>query len=306
MENSLLQKTGTISDIQHNSIHDGPGIRTVVFFKGCPLTCPWCANPESQKKMRELEYVKRACILCLTCLNTCPHGALSEVDDEIEIDRTRCELCGRCVSVCPGDALKFIGKTMTVAEVMAVVEKDRLFYESSGGGVTLSGGEAFAQPEFASALLSVCKQKGLHTALDTSGYLKWDLLKEILLNTDLVLLDIKHLNAKLHLEDVGVPNDLILENAARVVELGIELIIRVPVIPGFNNNAENIVKTAEFARKIGVQEINLLPFHNLAEPKYRRLGRAYQFKDVKILADGEMNRLANLVQAYDLKVKIGS
>ncbi len=305
MEKSLLSKSGIIFDIQRYSIHDGPGIRTIVFIKGCPLKCPWCANPESQKMTLEIMYSKNLCSLCKRCIEVCSSNALKEVNGRIKVDRELCRVCGKCCQVCLMDARKIVGKRVTVDEVLSVVEKDRIFYERSGGGITLSGGEPLMQPEFSAALLAACKDKGLHTVIETSGYQKWELLWPVIINTDLVLLDIKIMDSSLHKEVIGVPNELILDNAKRISESGKEIIIRIPVIPGYNDSIDNLSNTAEFATKIGVKEIHLLPYHRLGESKYERLGRKYELKDIKVPSKEYLEHLVDRLQKYNLEIRIG-
>lgn len=309
MEEMTLQRpvhrTGMIFDIQRYSIHDGPGIRTVVFFKGCPLRCPWCSNPESQKGALELSYSAIDCVLCKSCVSACPREAITELDGKIHIDRKACNACGRCWDVCVHGALKPIGKMVTVGEVLSVVEKDRVFYERTGGGVTLSGGEPLAQPDFCYALLQACKSKGLHTAMETTGYQKWSIIEPILEYVDLVLLDIKTMDSERHKEVTGVANDVILSNARKAAEIGKRIIVRVPIIPGYNNTKVNIELTAKFAVEIAAVELHVLPYHRLGEAKYARLGREYLMKGTKEPSSSEMGFLAQVAREVGVVVQIG-
>lgn len=305
LEVMLLQESGIIFDIQRYSIHDGPGIRTTVFLKGCPLRCPWCANPESQRLMPEIEYVQERCLHCLHCITVCPTTAITEWNGEIQLDRSACEMCGRCWEACLEDGMKVVGRKATVEEILSIVERDRRFYERTGGGITLSGGEPAAQPGFSSALLRACKNRGLHTAIQTTGHQKWELLWPILANTDLVLLDIKILDRVQHNAIFGVPNDLILANAKRMVASGNSVIVRVPVVFGFNASIENLQGIIDFASRIGVKEVNLMPYHRLGEPKYQRLGRRYELAGQGVLIDEDYKKLQDKLKKHDIVVSIG-
>jgi pyruvate formate lyase activating enzyme len=264
---------GIIFNIQGYSIHDGPGIRTTVFFKGCPLRCYWCQNPESQALKAEVLFNRSVCILCGRCVDACPSGAAQLSEDSAIIDRKKCSGCGTCIDVCPVDARNLVGKYWEVDEVMAEVLRDRRFYESSGGGVTLSGGEPMAQPEFALNILKGCKEEGLHTALDTCGHVSWSIFERLLEYTDLVLYDIKCINTIKHKEATGQSNDLILENAKKVYRIK-PMRVRVPLIPGFNDSIDEVRAIAGFVNaKLGKVEIDLLPYNKLAEGKNTRLNR---------------------------------
>jgi len=264
-----------IFNIQRYAIHDGPGIRTTVFLKGCPLKCFWCQNPESQRRQPEIFLNKDDCSLCGMCVSVCPTGASSLLEGSSTIDRNKCKGCGKCTEVCPNEARRLVGKLVTVNEVMQEVLRDRKFYQNSGGGVTLSGGEPATQPEFALALLQSCKHEGLHTILDTCGHAPWVTLEKLLKYTDLVLYDIKHVDPVKHREAMGVSNKLILENARRIA--GHKAVrIRVPLVPGFNDSVEDIRAIVKFARsELGAVDIDLLPYNNLAGSKYARLERDY-------------------------------
>lgn len=305
MKNIDKEENGIIFDIQRYSIHDGPGIRTIVFLKGCPLACPWCSNPESQKTAPEIEYSAVDCLRCRRCITACPRQALTESNDEIRIDRRRCDMCGECLKVCAAEALRFVGKGMTVSQVMAVVEKDKVFYQKSGGGITLSGGEPLMQPQFSAALLARCKSQDIHTAIETTGFQVWDKMWPVIQKADVVLLDIKLWDSLRHYEIVGVTNKLILENTKKMVDSGKQVIIRVPIIPGYNDRVEELKEIATFARRIGVKELNLLPYHRLGEAKYRRLGREYQLNEVKVPTVEEIEAVAKQLQIADLKIQVG-
>ncbi|MBI2907608.1 MAG: glycyl-radical enzyme activating protein [Chloroflexi bacterium] len=268
-----LKERGWIFNIQRYSIHDGPGIRTTVFLKSCPLRCFWCQNPESQTLTAVVFLDRSKCTLCGRCVAVCPTGAATLNERSSQIDRSICDGCGQCVKVCPNEARRLVGKYLSVAEIMHEVMKDRKFYENSGGGMTLSGGEPTAQPKFCYALLREAKRQGLHTALDTCGCVRWATLEKILSYVDLVLFDIKHLVAAKHREATGRSNALILENAKKVARLK-AMRIRVPLIPGFNDSVEDIGATARFVRsELGPVEIDLLPYNKMGEVKFERLDR---------------------------------
>jgi pyruvate formate lyase activating enzyme len=301
--------TGVVWDLKKYALHDGPGIRTLVFFKGCPLHCPWCCNPESQSFEPRVSWLREACIGCGACLAGCLPGAISvAADGAREIDPARCDVCGLCVKACPGQAMQQVGRRMTVAEVLREVMQDSAFYARSGGGLTLSGGEPTAQPEFAAALLRTYKveERGASTALETCGYCDWLQLERILDYTDLVLFDIKLMDSGRHRRLTGVGNEVILQNARRVVFAGKRLVVRVPLIPGFTDSDDNVGRIAEFAADLpNVEELHLLPYHRLGEAKYARLGRRYCLQGAVALPAERVAELQALVERTGLRVKVG-
>jgi pyruvate formate lyase activating enzyme len=265
--------SGVVFDIQRYSIHDGPGIRTTVFLKGCPLRCVWCQNPESQNREPELLLNRTLCGGCGQCIPVCTVFANSLLGRRSQIDRTKCVRCGTCVTTCPNQARRLSGKFMKVDEVLKVVSKDLKFYEVSGGGITLSGGEATFQPDFASALLRKSKELKIHTALETCGYVSWKVLDQLLPYVDLVLYDIKHWDSEIHKRGTGVSNQIIFENAKRVAEIK-PMKARVPLIPGFNDSEHDIRSIASFIASLPNQiEMDLLAYNPLGEGKYERLGK---------------------------------
>lgn len=266
--------SGVVFNIQRFSIHDGPGIRTTVFMKGCPLRCFWCQNPESQSGRPEILLDRRKCTLCGACHTVCPNGAVRLEESGPVFDRHICRGCGRCAVVCPSEARSISGKRMTVEEVMREVLKDLKFYENSGGGVTLSGGEPLAQPDFARLIFKGCKQAELHTTLDTCGYAPWPDIEKLLEYVDLVLFDIKHLDASKHQEAAGQDNLLILENARKILKLK-PMRIRVPLIPGFNDSSEAVSGIAAFVKsELGCRDLDLLPYNRMGEVKYDFLDKS--------------------------------
>ncbi len=306
--NELEAVKGVVFNIQHYSIHDGPGIRTTVFLKGCPLRCLWCQNPESQTSKPELFFATEKCTGCATCLPACPTQAITVHDGRSWTDRALCTGGGKCAEVCPNEARNLMGREMTVGEVFKDVNGDAIFYQRSGGGVTISGGDAVAQPKFAASLLQLCKAAGLHTTVDTCAHARWDTFLPILQYTDLVLLDFKHMDPVEHAKFTGVSNELILENAKRIHhELHTPLLARVPVIPGVNDSADNIAATARFvAQELAPSiRVHLLPYHKLGETKYERLEKAGQSFTTQPPTDGRMAELRHLVESFGLSATLG-
>ena len=298
-------KRGWVFNIQRYSIQDGPGIRTTVFLKGCPLKCSWCSNPESQAMHPELLYFDTKCTGCLRCLEVCPNGANSlSSNGKILIDRSLCKACGVCVDECFSEARVISGKLMTVDEVVDVVNKDSLFYRNSNGGVTFSGGESTYQPNFLLDLLKGSQKKGFHTCLDTCAYIQWIILEDILEYVDLVLLDIKHMDPEKHKEITGVDNRLILENVKRIVDLGKEMIIRVPLLPGENDSKENINALGNFVSELSLKRVDLLPYHKLGVKKYERLGMEYKLKELRSFKKEEVERIKEVLENHKLLVDI--
>jgi len=312
--------TGKVFDIQGFTVNDGPGVRTEIFLKGCPLRCLWCHSPESQAPYSQVAWYEVRCIgveNCGKCLEICPKGALKQGNtiysktqkaeiQIIELDREACDNCGKCTEVCPADALAMAGTDMTVDELMARIDKDRPFYRRSGGGVTISGGEPMLQYRFTKALLQECKNKGLHTCLDTSGYAKWEYYKEILKYVDLVLYDIKHMDTEQSRVLTGVPNELILENARKMAAEGTALQIRIPIIPGYNDSEENLRATSQFCLELGpaVKLVQILPYHRLGKVKYERLQKKYELASIEPPGNDHMDHCKTLIESYGLKVQI--
>lgn len=267
-----------ITNIQGYSIHDGPGIRTTVFLKGCSLECQWCSNPECISPRPEVGFIRSLCTKCGRCAGVCPTGALVyEEGKPPQIKREDCSGCGACSGECYYKALVLYGKEMSTDEVFAAVSRDKMFYQASGGGVTVSGGEPLLQPKFVSELFAKCRQAGIHTCIETSGYAAESALREVLPYTDYVLYDLKHMNAEKHRYYTGKPNSLILANARIVATSGVEVLFRMPLIPGINDDQQNIKETADFLHGLGggTDRIELMPYHRLGKGKYESLDRAY-------------------------------
>ena len=278
-------KTGIIFNIQKFSINDGPGIRTTVFLKGCPLHCRWCSNPESQSALPQVLRDPKQCIGCHHCVAACPEHAvtLDETNALHFAPDNHCADCGRCVRECPAQALEIAGEKKTVQQVLDVVLQDRPFYEESGGGLTLSGGEMLLQPEFSLELLKAAKEEGIHTCCETTAFAAPDIFDRLLPYLDTLYIDMKHADAAKHAEYTGVPNGLCLENLAHAIAAGKDVLVRIPVIPGFNNSRADAEHMAERLAAIHAPRCQLLPFHQFGENKYDLLGRAYAYHDVTAL-----------------------
>jgi len=294
---------GLVARIERFMIHDGPGIRTVIFMKGCPLRCIWCSSPQMWNPFPEVVFVKGKCIECDSCLGACSENAIVARKDRKRIDREKCNKCGKCVEVCPTGALKFDGSLMLLQEVMKIVMRDEQFYQSSGGGVTVSGGEPTMQPEFVTEVLEKCQERGIHTALETSGFVEWEKLKEILRFVDVLLQDIKHMDPVKHLNLTGQRNELILENIQRVVKEKLSpIIIRFPVIPNHNDSMDSIGALLDFMGKLNLDKIDIFPFHKLGEHEYEELGFECKAKDLQVRTPDRMLKIKEIVKSRGLEI----
>jgi len=273
--------TGLVFDIQKFSLHDGPGIRTTVFLKGCPLRCLWCHNPESLEAEPEISLIRSKCVGCGHCFKACPlHNHVLGADGERLFLRARCRRCGVCAEKCYARAIELIGREMDVEEVLADVENDRVFYETSGGGMTLSGGEPLFQFDFSLALLREAKQRGLHTCIETCGFAPFEHLERLVPLVDLFLYDCKESDPVRHRAYTGVPREVIVENLLRLDRLGAKIILRCPIIPGLNARDDHFAGIAELANRLAnIREIHLMPFHPLGKSKYERLGKPAPLED---------------------------
>jgi pyruvate formate lyase activating enzyme len=296
-----------IFDIKRYAINDGPGIRIVIFLKGCNLNCAWCHNPESISTETERMYAPAKCILCGTCVEACPEKALTLTPEGIITTTERCNMTGRCAEVCPTKAIEISGKPMTVAEIMNEIEKERVFFDQSGGGVTFSGGEPLLQSRFLIELLDECGRRGILRAVDTAGLANTEILLEVAKRTDLFLYDLKMMDSEKHCEWTGVPNEKILENLKVLAETGMKIIVRIPLIGGVNDDVENIESTARFVASLSGEkkEVNLLPYHKIAQTKYQKLGRPEEFQLLEEPTKKAQARAVSIFQQHGLEVSIG-
>lgn len=302
------KQSGFVADIQHYSIQDGPGIRTTVFVKGCPLRCSWCHNPEMLNPKAEVWYNERVCKHCGKCIAACPVGALKGIEQRIAVDRELCQAgsgCRKCVEVCSTGALDIVGNIMSVEDALKEVREDAVFYRRSGGGACISGGEPLMQADFAAEFLKGCQESLIDTTMETCAYARWDLLSKVARYADLMLIDIKHMDPLKHEEGTGVSNKMILENVARLSKLGKKIRIRMPVIPGYNDSEENLRKTAEFMVAYNLKYIDLLPFHSTGGYKYDQLGREYKYCTAREPSPEEMAGHMALFESYGIGGTIG-
>jgi pyruvate formate lyase activating enzyme len=269
-----------IFDIKRYAINDGPGIRIVIFLKGCNLNCAWCHNPESISGEAERLYTLSKCIKCGTCVIACPEKAITLTNDCIITDQELCKMWGKCAEVCPTKALEISGKIIPLNEIIHEIEKERVFFDQSGGGVTFSGGEPLLQYRFLVQLLDECGRRGIHRAVDTAGFVNTDIILEVAKRSDLFLYDLKMMDSEKHRKWIGSPNEKILENLVILAKTGAKIVIRVPLIGGVNDDEENIEATARFVAKLSGEkkEVNLLPYHKIAQTKYHKLGRPEDFQ----------------------------
>ena len=297
---------GVVFDVKRFSIHDGPGIRTTVFFKGCPLRCQWCHNPEGQAPAPELMLRAERCIGCGACVSVCTQGAISMDGDVASTDREKCAVCGACVEVCYAEAREVAGREVTVAQTMGEIERDIPFFDESGGGVTFSGGEPLLQPAFLLALLRACREKEIHTAVDTCGFFTWETLDSIRQYVDLFLYDLKLMDDARHREFTGVSNELSLGNLQALSQWGHNIVLRVPIIPGINDDDENIRETAAIAAALPrLKRVDLLPYHHTGLEKYNRFDRVYTLPQTRPPSDERMAELEETLRGFGLQVRIG-
>lgn len=295
---------GIVFNIQRYSTDDGPGVRTTVFLKGCPLRCLWCSNPESQSYEPQLSYRYTSCKKCGKCIAACPNEAISMGEESIVIDRSKCVCCGTCVKKCLPEALSITGKTMTAREAFSVVVRDKDYYEDVGG-CTCSGGEILSQPDFVAALFRLCRENGIHTNADTSGYGSQQALEKIMEYADMFYYDLKHLDPDEHLKYTGVSNQLILDNLRLIVARGIPVVIRVPLIPGFNDSEQNVSLLAKTVKDIAPDSmVNLLPYHEYGKNKYNMVGMEYPMPDVPSVTEEDKARARTIIESYGLTCKI--
>lgn len=305
-EEELRNVTGTVFNVVHYCIHDGPGIRTDVFIKGCPLRCQWCANPESQERFPQLMYRQDKCVSCGACMAACPSGAVIPNGLEgVRTVRDLCTGCGACVKACKAEAREISGYETTVGEMFDEVAADALFY-GNDGGLTVTGGEALAHPKFTAALLKLCRNAGIGTCVETCGFVAWDVMKPILELADYVLYDIKQMDSELHRRYTGQRNELIHENLIKINdELNCEIIVRVPVIPRYNDSLENILAIGEFvSTKIGrCRRVDLLPYHNMGDSKAEQLEKTQKDFSSRVPEEQEMQERKEIIRSFGLICK---
>jgi len=298
---------GTIFDIKHYAIHDGPGIRTTVFLKGCPLECPWCANPESQQPKPEIMFDEILCQKCQACAEACPNAAIEFKDNNRLHNRSICSGCGQCSKVCAFDAIELCGYPIDIKSLWDQIKDDRAFWDQSGGGVTLSGGEPLFQHEFVLKFLDLCKEQHIHTAIETCGYAQESNFLKILPVTDLVIFDFKIDNPKIHKKVIGVSNNLIKNNLVNLLESNKESLVRMPLIPGCNDTFDEIHNICSFIEKVKPgASLEVLPYHRLGEKKYARLGRYYELSGIETPNQTQIEKIKQILIEFDLNFKIES
>jgi pyruvate formate lyase activating enzyme len=294
-----------VSRIERGAVHDGPGLRTVVYLKGCPLRCLWCHSPETQSYEPEVFLYRDRCISCGACIDRCPRQAASLAEDGCHVDRTRCAVCASCADVCPTGARVVVGQAMRLQEVLDSILRDRVFFDQSGGGVTLSGGEPLLQPGFALALLERCRQEGVRTAVETCGLVSRAVLLAAAERTDLFLFDVKIIDERRHRELTALSNDRILDNLRALAGVHRDVIVRFPLLPGLNDDPEALSALGTFVRSTGLQRINVLPYHRAGIAKYDRLDRTYALADLQAPDAACLERTIETLQGHGLHVTVG-
>jgi pyruvate formate lyase activating enzyme len=300
-------RSGLIFDVNRYAINDGPGIRVTFFLKGCPLECSWCHNPEGISPDVQKMYNATKCIGCNTCVESCPENACTPSPDGIVTDFNLCTSCGICAEVCPTNATEMSGKLTTVEEIVTVVEKERIFFDQSGGGVTFSGGEPLMQADFLITLLDELGRRSIHRTVDTTGFAKTKVLLEVAKRTDHFLYDLKMMNPERHKKWTGVDNRIILENLQLLAATGATITIRIPLVKGVNDDDENIEQTALFVANLEGEKksINILPYHNIAAGKHQRLGGSYDDGDMSEPGSDELDQIIAKFAQFDIKATIG-
>jgi pyruvate formate lyase activating enzyme len=305
-----VERQVMVFNVQKYNVYDGPGIRTIVFLKGCPLRCQWCSNPEGLEQKYQVMYKRDVCSNCMACVDVCPMG-IHYIDEnghhQVRRDRS-CNGCRKCVAVCPMAALNISGEVKTISELLKLVHEDDAFYETSGGGITLSGGECTAQPEGAITLLQACKDDGINTAIETCGYAPTENLMKIAEHVDLFLYDLKHMDPVKHNELTGMSNEKILANLTKLLQEGYNVKIRMPMLKGINDSEEEIDAVIDFLKPYkdlpNFKGINLLPYHKLGVNKYSQLGMKYPVDGDPSLSDADLDRIEGMIKKYDFPVAV--
>lgn len=307
---AAIERKAFIFNVQKYNMYDGPGVRTLVFFKGCPLRCKWCSNPEGMEKKYQVMFKRNSCIDCGACVSVCPagiHTISKELTHEV-MHNIDCLGCRKCEEVCTESALSIVGEVKTVSELLEVIEEDKQFYDVSGGGVTLGGGEVTMQPEFAANLLMACKQRGINTAIETCGYTKLESILKIAEFTDLFLFDIKHIDPERHYQLTGVHNERILENLKELLHRRYNVKVRMPLLKGINDSQDEITSVVAFLMPFrdykNFKGIDLLPYHKLGVNKYKQLGKEYPIEGDPSLSNNELEKIEGWIKKYDFPVVV--
>ena len=307
---AIVERKVLIFNVQKYNMYDGPGVRTLVFFKGCPLRCKWCANPEGMERKHQVMFKRDSCIDCGACVSVCPasiHSISKEIKHEVN-HSINCIGCRKCEEVCTQSAISIVGEVKTVSQLMEIIEEDIGFYDVSGGGVTLGGGEVMMQPEFATNLLMTCKQEGINTAIETCGYTKLESILQVAEFTDLFLFDIKHIDPERHYKLTGVHNERILQNLSELLHRRYNVKVRMPLLKGINDNQDEIERIITFLRPFrdykNFKGIDMLPYHKLGVNKYTQLGMAYPIQGDPSLSSEELNMIEGWIKNYDFPVTI--
>lgn len=295
--------SGYVSSIKRYMRHDGPGIRTTVFLKGCPLRCIWCSSPQTWKVQPEAVFLQSKCIGCGKCLKACKYGAIKMNPGEHRIDYKKCVSCGSCARVCPSQAIRMDGQEMTHEEVVAIVERDKSYYRSTGGGITISGGEVTMQPDFAIDILKLCHERGIHRCIETCGYCEWETLERILKEVDIVYIDLKHLDEGIHKKLTGLSNAKILDNIRKAAASKLcRVVLNIPAIPGCNADKENLKALADFMHECGLTDLRYLEFHKLGQHEYEELGMEYAVKDIESLTPEQNEENQEFLRSMGIRI----